>query len=139
MGIRQGVSGKYRRSLGAGAKSPKIRGPGRREAATPDRTTSGQRVVNCLVRIGGSKGAASEDEIVSGHAIDYELALLARVEGQPFEDSNQILLIFMLSDRKLGSGALRLVTGLSAPAITWNSPLRNLPVRLAHCLCCRLD
>src|SRR5215471_13475023 len=33
MGIRQGVSGKYRRSLGAGAKSPKIRGPGRREAA----------------------------------------------------------------------------------------------------------
>src|SRR6516165_9813332 len=33
MGIRQGVSGKYRRSLGAGAKGPKIRGPGRREAA----------------------------------------------------------------------------------------------------------
>src|SRR5262249_50716872 len=33
MGIRQGVSGKYRRSLGVGAKSPKIRGPGRREAA----------------------------------------------------------------------------------------------------------
>ena len=43
--------------------------------------------MNCLFRI-SSKGAAREDEIVSGHAIDRELALLARVEGQVFEDFN---------------------------------------------------
>ena len=41
MGIRQGVSGKYRRSLGSGAK-PKIRGPGRREAAGHLRLLSSQ-------------------------------------------------------------------------------------------------
>ena len=44
-------------------------------------------MVNCLFRI-SSKGAAREDEIVSGHVIDHELALLARIERQPFEDFN---------------------------------------------------
>ena len=43
--------------------------------------------MNCLFRI-SSKGAAREDEIVSGHVIDHELALLARIERQPFEDFN---------------------------------------------------
>src|SRR6516225_8021805 len=41
MGVRRGVSGKYRRSLGAGAKSPKIRGPRWREA-----TRGGGRVLS---------------------------------------------------------------------------------------------
>ena len=36
-----------------------------------------------------SKGAAREDEIISGHAIDHELALLARVERQVFENFNK--------------------------------------------------
>src|SRR5262249_40869309 len=39
--------------------------------------------------------------------------------------TSTILLIFMLSDRKLESGALCLVTGLSAPAIICNSPLES--------------
>jgi len=70
--------------------------------------------VNCLFRI-SSKGAAREDEIISGHAIDHELG----------SRTSTILLIFMLSDRKLGSGALCLVTGLSAAATIWNSPVES--------------
>ena len=61
----------------------------RREAgdrSSPDRAMSRQRLVNCLLRISSSKGAAGEDEIVSGHVIDHELALLARVERQVFEN-----------------------------------------------------
>ena len=58
------------------------------DRSSPDRATSGQRLVNCLLRVSSSKAAAGEDEIVSGHAIDHELALLARVEGQVFEDFN---------------------------------------------------
>jgi len=41
-----------------------------------------------LFRVSSSKGAAGEDEIVSGHAIDHDPALLARIERQPFEDFN---------------------------------------------------
>jgi hypothetical protein len=41
-----------------------------------------------LVRI-GSSGLAGVDEIVSGYAIDHELASVARVEGQVFEDFNE--------------------------------------------------
>jgi len=83
---------------------------------------SRQRLVNCLLRISSSKGAAGEDEIVSGHAIDHDPACSRESKGKCSRTST-ILLIFMLSDRKLGSGALRLVTGLSSTAITWNLPL----------------
>ena len=77
-----------RQRLLSGAVSHDTAGPVPRQTSAagsgddspPDRTTPGQRVLNCLVRIGGSKGAAGEDEIVSGHAIDHQLALLARVE-----------------------------------------------------------
>ena len=67
-----------RRSTAAGSGEP----------LSPDRTTSGQRLVNCLFRISSSKGATGEDEIVSGHAINHDPALLARIERQPFEDFN---------------------------------------------------
>jgi hypothetical protein len=80
--------------------------PRRREAPIVhrrDRTTPGQCVVNCLLRIGTSSMAGAGDEKVSGHAIDHDPALLARIERQR---TSTILLIFMLSDRKLRSDAL---------------------------------
>ena len=80
--------------------------------------------MNCSFGISSSKGAAGEDEIVSGHAIDHELALLARVEGQVFEDFNHPADLHAFG-QKLGSGALCLVTGLSAAATIWNSPVES--------------
>ena len=54
----------------------RTRAAGSGERSSPDRATSGQRVVNCLVRI-ASNGLARVDEIISHHAVEHELAFVA--------------------------------------------------------------
>jgi len=94
------------------------------DRSSTDRPASGQRLVNCLFRISSSKGAAGEDEIVSGHAIDHDPALLARIERQPFEDFNHPADLHDFGQKTWERCAL-LVTGLSAPAAIWNSPVES--------------
>src|SRR6516225_8621712 len=66
----------------------RTRAAGSGERSSPDRATSGQRVVNCLVRI-ASDGLARVDEITSHHAVEHELAFVAWIERQLFEHFNE--------------------------------------------------
>ena len=86
--------------------------------------------MNCLLRISSSKGAAREDKIISGDAIDQQPALLARVERQVFEDFNHPADLHAFGQKtrercaSLGDGYVGTCDHLEFPP--W-----NLPVRLA--------
>ena len=85
--------------------------------------------MNCLFRI-SSKGAAREDEIVSGHVIDHELALLARIERQPFEDFNHPADLHAFGQKTRERCAL-LGDEFVGTCDHLEFPLWNLPIRLA--------
>jgi hypothetical protein len=93
----------------------RITAAGSGDRSPSDRATLGQYLVNCLFRVGSRKGAAGEDEIFRVTRSTTSLPCSRESEGKCSRTSTS-LLIFMLSNRKLGSGALRLVTSLSASA-----------------------
>ena len=95
-------------------------------------------MVNCLFRISSSKCATGEDEIVSGYAIDHDPTLLARIERQPFEDFNHPADLHAFG-QKTRERCASLGDGFVGTCDHLEFPLWNLPVGLAHCLCCRLD